>query len=152
GRPHPLTQATPLYKLLGTQPATLQRHPSTGDVSRVPPFDEDAWLLAPEFQPPVPIQPATVGGRPRGWRATPLLSEEEVGQFGARLDGAQTALGIATGTAAVKVPAKAQALLAQEVRSPFAGTFTVTIEAAARASSRDFFEQIFLRYFTCKLS
>lgn len=152
GRAHQLTSGTPLYKLLGTEPATRLRQEPTGDVRRVPPFNETEWLLAPDFQPPAPIQPASVAGRPRGWRAAPLLSDKEVGQFGVRLDGAQAVLGLAAGSSAVRCPEKALALLAQEVRSPFAGKFQVTIEVAARASSPEFFEKVFLPNFACKLS
>jgi hypothetical protein len=62
------------------------------------------------------------------------------------------ALGLAASEKAVTIPAKAEALLAQEVRSPFAGTFQVTIDVASRAVSREFFEQVFQKHFTCKLS
>jgi hypothetical protein len=152
GRPQALTLGTPLHKLLGTEPATRARQQPTGDVARVPPFNEEDWLIAPTFKPPVPIRTASEGGRPRGWRATTLLTDKTTGQFGVRLDGEMAALGIATGKAAVKIPEKSQALLAQEIRSPFAGTFEVTIEMAARASSKEFFEQVFAKHFTSKLS
>src|SRR5262249_2959201 len=61
-------------------------------------------------------------------------------------------LGFANGMKALKVAPGALALLAQEVRSPFAGTFTVTIEVSARASSQEFFEKVFLEQFACKLA
>jgi hypothetical protein len=151
GNEHKLTLGSPLYKLLGTEPATKQRQPSTGDVSRVPPFNEDEFLLDPAFDHPVTLVPASQGGRPRGWRAAPLLEHGQEGQPGVRLDGEWAALGFAEATAARKINPGTQVLLAQEVRSPFAGTFTATIEVSARASSREMFQK-FLEHFTCKLS
>jgi hypothetical protein len=150
GREHKLTPGTPLFKLLGTEPATKQRVAPTGDVARVPPYDESAFLIAPDFKPPVPLLAATTGSRPRGWRATPLLTQP--GDFGVRLDGEMAVLGFASGTAALKVPQGTLALLAQEVRSPFAGTFKVVIDVGARAASKEFFEKEFLDHFVCKLS
>lgn len=150
GREHKLTLGAPLYKLLGAEPATKQRTEPTGDVARVPPFDEEAWLLAPDFQPPLTLLPATTPGRPRGWRATPLL--DKMGEFGVRLDGAQAVLGFTSSKEALKIAQGTQALLAQEVRSPFAGTFKVTLDVSARAVSKEFFEKIFLEHFVCKLA
>jgi hypothetical protein len=42
--------------------------------------------------------------------------------------------------------------LAQEVRSPFAGTYSVKVQLCGEASDRDWFESVFLKQFTCKLA
>jgi hypothetical protein len=152
GRPQTLSLGTPLYKLLGTEPATNARQECTGDVNRVPPFNEEDWLVNPAFKDPVEVRPASEGGRPRGWRASPLIDDKSVGQFGVRIENGQAVLGFAASNAELKIAEKAQALLAQEIRSPFAGTFRVALETCARASSKDFFEQIFAKNFACKLS
>jgi hypothetical protein len=43
------------------------------------------------------------------------------------------------------------ALLAQEVRSPFAGKFVLTVHACGGSSSREFYESVFLKHFACRL-
>jgi hypothetical protein len=151
GREHRLTLGTPLFKLLGTEPATSKRTPPTGDLARVPPFDESAWLIAPAFKQPLTLLPASTGGRPRGWRAVPLLDAPKEGEFGVRLDGERAVLGFASGTKALAIAQGTQAMLAQEVRSPFAGTFRVEVEIEGRAVSKEFFELVFLKHFSCKL-
>ncbi len=102
GRVHKLTPGTPLYQLLGTEPASKRLETPTGDIARVPPFNEEEFLLCPDFKPPVPLLPASIGGRPRGWRMAPLL--EKPGEFGVRLDGTQAVLGFASGTGALAFP------------------------------------------------
>jgi hypothetical protein len=61
-------------------------------------------------------------------------------------------LGFAVEPVALKIPQGAMALLAQEVRSPFAGTFKVVLDVGARAVSKEFLDEVFLKHFTCKLS
>jgi hypothetical protein len=151
GRIHHFTRGRPLYKLLGTEPATLQRIESTGDIRRVPPFDESQWLVAPDFRAPVPLKPASEPSRPRGWRAKPLVGGEEDG-LGVCLRGEQMALGFRTSKdKGLTIRQGEQAILAQEVRSPFAGKFTVSIQIRGDADSREFYDKIFRANFTCKI-
>ncbi len=49
-------------------------------------------------------------------------------------------------------PDKARAFLAQEVRSPFAGTYRFKVRLRGEASSPEFFDSAFLRQFTCRVS
>jgi hypothetical protein len=50
------------------------------------------------------------------------------------------------------VIAKAEsAILAQEVRSPFAGTYSAKVQVCGEATEREWFEGVFLKHFTCKL-
>lgn len=54
---------------------------------------------------------------------------------------------------ALDLPAdKARAFLAQEVRSPFAGTYRFNVRLRGEASSPEFFDAAFLRQFTCRVS
>lgn len=145
GRIHHFSRGKVLDKLLGDEPATVKRMKPTGDVRRVAPFDESQWLIANEFEPPVPLMDAKMGSRPRGWRASPLLKADE-GGFGVRLQEGQIAVGH-HGKSKVKIAKGTSAVLAQEVRSPFAGTFEVEIQVKANASDRALLE----KHFTCRL-
>ncbi len=44
------------------------------------------------------------------------------------------------------------AFLAQEVRSPFAGRFILSVHACSTGTSREFYEGVFLKHFTCRLA
>jgi hypothetical protein len=71
-RPHRLTDGEPLWKLLGSEPATSERVAPTGDVARVPPFDPTRYLVRTDFAEQEPLKPITEPSRPKGWRADPL--------------------------------------------------------------------------------
>jgi hypothetical protein len=149
GREHRLTLGQPLYKLLGVEPATRDRCECTGEVARVPFFDESELLLDPAFTGPAPLAPADGPARPRGWKAAPLADsglvvEKRTGEV---------ALGIAhLGAAGLAIDKGQLAILAQEVRSPFAGTFHVKVQVCGEATDREWFEAVFLKQFTCKLA
>ena len=86
--------------------------------------------------------------RPRGWKAGPLAAEGLVVQ---KRPG-EVLLGVvANGAAGVKIAKGETALLAQEVRSPFSGTFTAKVQLCGQATDREWFEGTFLKHFTCKL-
>ena len=157
GRVHKLTEGQPIYKLLGTEPATLKRVPAGGELARVPPYD-DSLLLNTDFRQSVPLHALDIGPRPGGWRAGPLVeftADDKFGVCRAETEGEtpHVSLGFSiTGAMpAAGIDEKAQALLAQQVRSPFAGSFLLSLEARCEASSREFFEQVFLKHFTCRL-
>ena len=71
-RPHRLTAGEPLWKLLGSEPATAERMASTGDIARVPPFDPTRYLVHTDFTEKEPLKPITEPSRPKGWRANLL--------------------------------------------------------------------------------
>jgi hypothetical protein len=148
GREHRLTLGQPLYKLLGVEPATRERCECSGDPARVPPFDEKELLLDPGFIGPAPLGAADAAARPRGWKAGPLAAEGLVVQ---KRPG-EVLLGvIANGAAGVKIAKGETAIIAQEVRSPFSGTFTAKVQLCGQATDREWFEAVFLKHFTCKL-
>jgi hypothetical protein len=61
-------------------------------------------------------------------------------------------IGIATsGVAELKIEKGAQAILAQEVRSPFAGKFTLKVQICGQSNDREWFEGVFLKQFACKV-
>jgi hypothetical protein len=51
----------------------------------------------------------------------------------------------------LEIPGGASALLAQEVRSPFAGRFVLTLRCCGEGSSRECYESVLLEQFTCRL-
>ncbi|MCA9071409.1 MAG: DUF1501 domain-containing protein, partial [Planctomycetaceae bacterium] len=149
GRPHRLTEGAPLFKLLGTAPATHRRTESTGDPARVPPLDPEMTLVQTDFQRSDPIKPLTSGSRPKGWRADPLGDEAP---FGMRVINGNAAMGWHGGDlpAGYEVPQPMLAILAQEVRSPFAGTYQLRVRLAGESSDEKT-AKWFQENFTCRL-
>ena len=166
GRELSLTEGEPLWQLLGETPATTERVPAGGDIARVPPFDPDALLANTDFsggdKSEDVIKPADTPSRPKGWRVqtTPAKALADNHRFGAWLanDGRQIAgqhaavgISVAANTAPLVVDQPLAVLLAQEVRSPFAGTYRFAIRACVDASSPELFEQVFGKQLTCRL-
>lgn len=154
GREHRVTEGKPVFKLLGVEPATAQRVESTGDLARFPSFDPNLTLVQTAFSSGVPVQGVTASSRPKGWRADPLVGSEsgateygvlrlaETALLGMRGGSRQTPLTLSTG---------ALATLAQEVRSPFAGTYELTVRLRGRADSAQQFADLFEKHFACRL-
>jgi len=140
GRELSLTKQRPLTELLGERPATDQRVASTGDVSRVPPFDESRILASNDFTAREPIQAAKSPSRPKGWRSvTPILMKSQPG-LGLRVVPAHrigklalpqhVSFGFGEGGATeggLAISDGQKLLLAQEVRSPFAGAYDLKL-------------------------
>jgi hypothetical protein len=164
GRLHRLTDGEPLMKLLGSEPATLERIKSTGDVARVPPFDPTRFLLKTNFAGENVLQTVTAPSRPKGWRAHPDPTAQANNRIEVRLDqsssvpgenGTTVTLGLHTDPAAsetLRFSQNAMASITQEVRSPFAGRFTLRVKLRAEGASREWFETVFLKHFTCRLA
>lgn len=154
-RPHRLTGGEPLWTMLGSEPATLQRTRTTGDVTRVPPFDPTRYLMQTDFTGIDPLKPVAVPSRPKGWRANPL-SVSDQNSFGVSvlrdLDRATSGLGfnLADG-AQLEIEANEKAYVAQEVRSPFPGSYLLRVRLRAECSSPEFFRSVFRDHFTCRL-
>jgi hypothetical protein len=158
GREHRLTLGQPLHKLLGIEPATRERCQCTGDPARVPFFDEKAMLLDPDFAAAGPLMPADGPARPRGWKAAPLDPPLGAGlptpplALTVQKRSGDVVLGVShAGAAGVQLAKGQLAILAQEVRSPFSGTFHVKAQVCGEATDREWFEGVFLKQFTCKL-
>lgn len=147
GRVHHYSRGKPIDTILGHEPATEKRIESTGDPARVPVFDESAFLLAPDFQSPIPIKDAKESSRPRGWRATPLLNGN-VNGFGVRVHDNHVSLGVRVrhSDKPLSLNKGTVALLAQEIRSPFAGAFTAKIDVKGLGDS-----QVFAKHFRSRL-
>ena len=157
GREHRLTLGEPLYKLLGVEPATAERCKCTGDVSRVRPFDEKEMLLDPGFTEPAPLMPAESAARPRGWKAGPLAGPDGFAPPGAsplvvrKLPGEVVIGVVSNGAMGLKLDKGIQAILAQEVRSPFAGKFSLKVQVCGQANDRAWFDGVFLKQFACRV-
>lgn len=153
GREHRLTGGKPLFKLLGTEAATDKLIASTGDVSRVPPFDPSITLMQADFSSDEPLKPLDAPSRPKGWRATPLSVDGSPLAFGTTVVAEQAAIGLHAGAndLAVSIKQGEMAVLAQEVRSPFAGTYTLRVQLRGEASSQEEFDGWFQKHFACRL-
>lgn len=157
GRKHRLTNGEPIWDLLGDTPADLSLAKSSGDITRVPPYDPARHLLHSNFNNPNAVQPLTAPSRPKSWRANPILLDARNG-FGIRLQPVTTnvqhaAVGFHNlAKQSLSIAPSETADLTQEVRSPFAGTYTLTVRLRGEASSQQVFEQNFRNRFGCRLS
>jgi hypothetical protein len=128
-RPRRVTEGEPIGILLGHGPATDLRATPGGSPASVPIFS-DAVLLNTHFTEDVPLIAVGSGSRIRGWQATPLGQGSEFGVRIASADGSRFArLGFDPGAGVIDPGARA--LLAQEVRNPRAGRYTLTVRARA---------------------
>ena len=108
------------------------------------------------FTAPGPLPAIGSATRLKGWQATPLADGPA---FGVRLvdipEAASPAvlrharLGFGAGSSSI--PAGAMALLAQEVRNPRAGKFTLSVQARGGGRSPEAFRDLLLSHFTCRL-
>jgi hypothetical protein len=133
-RPHRITEGQPLQTLLGSRPATDQRVAAGGHVAAVPPFS-DALLLNARFADDAPLLVAGSHSRLRGWQAEPIAAGPA---FGVRLAAGETGephvrIGFDAGAGAVAPGSRA--LLAQEVRNPRAGRYTLTVRTRVDGSA-----------------
>ena len=131
GRELQLTRGEPIRELLGTAPATDIRVLPGGSKDRVKPFD-GRKLNVRGFGAEASIEASTFGSRPKGWRATPLLSSESPTGFGVWQDvPSQTArLGYATAGA----KASGTVYLGQELINARAGGYVVRIRLRGRGT------------------
>ena len=162
GREHRLTEGATLSKLLGTEPATYQRVRSTGNIARVPPPGEH-MLLNMQFTDAVALRTFEGPSRPKGWRVSHVLKGNDRGlgvkhhainPAGLGTADSNVSIGFGLGDKSAEnltVDKGQRAVLAQEVISPFPGTYTFRIHATAGATSKEVFEQVFRKHFMCRL-
>ena len=157
-REHRLTEGAPIRQLFGSEPVAFERTKSDGDLARVPPFDQ-SLLLNTDFSADVPLRKPDFGSRPKGWRAGPLITEADGNRFGVALVPSKqendASVRIALDRSQTELPLTikqgTQAILAQEMRNPRLGTFTWSVRAHGDADSKAFYEDVFLKNFTCRL-
>jgi hypothetical protein len=167
GRPLPVSTGEPLWTLLGTSPATTERIAPGGDIAAVPPYDE-RQIVDADFSSGAELLAHGTETRSKIWQASPLVSAASPGPLGVTIASAARPGAPSTPEAPSKpvailglldvatpgsrlVPEHARAMLSQEVRSPRAGRFTFTVEAAGGGSSADFYRDVFLKHFVCRL-
>ena len=155
GRELALTQQAPLFELLGEPNQNLQLVSSTGDVSRVPVFDEKRIIANTRFEGNAVIRPAETPSRPKGWRQ--LVNKPDAGlkisvappQKANGLELKQHAT-IAAGHDGQPISADATAILAQEVRSPFPGVYRILLEYTADGDA-EVLQHVFDKRVSCHL-
>ncbi len=154
GRELSITEAEPLFKLLGEEPATSTRASSTGDVAFVPPY-RPGLLMYPDFSDTTHLLPLEAPASPKGWRASPVVAEGN--GFGVRLQDhlneKRTALiGVwANGSENVDVATNSTAVVTQQVRDPQSGHFTVKASVTGGGTSAETFQRVFATNFRCRL-
>ena len=153
GRSLPISEAEPLYKLLGEEPATPARQAAAGDIAFVPPY-HSGLLAHPDFNATTILRPLDAPASPKGWRA------EATGSLNVRLlDAADkqtqphAAIGLWTASVenAAMNQAAAVAIVAQQIRDPQAGRFTARAFVCGDGSSREDFDRLFANQFRCRL-
>ncbi len=160
GRPLPVSKGEPLWKLLGTRPATLARAEPQGDISLVPDYDE-RQLTNTDFEDETPLLPHGTVSRVKSWQASTsgdsqagsplgvaIVSDAPESRGGRRH--ATIGLGVPGAPVALTLPDNARAMLSQEVRNPRAGRFTFSVYACGAGTS-ELYRELFLKHFVCRL-
>jgi hypothetical protein len=160
GRPLAVSKGEPLWKLLGTTPATSERTRAGGDVALVPDYDE-RQVRDTDFESGTPLVPHGTAERPKTWQASPIATgtsrelgvalvdnsaESRSGKFHAAIG-----FGLEAPSAELAIPAAARAMLSQEVRNPRAGRFTFSVHASASGTNSELYRDVFLKHFVCRL-
>lgn len=168
GRQHRLTTREPIWPLLGSAPATDERISSTGDVLRVPPFDPTRHLMNVDFSGADVLKLVTEPSRPKGWRVSPTILSDGDDSIGVKLlaasvyggtsDGksserrhAAIGFNLGSGQSRIDISKGTSILLAQEVRSPFAGTYRFRVRMHGEGSSAESYRKLIAENFTCQL-
>ncbi|MBL8850835.1 MAG: DUF1501 domain-containing protein, partial [Planctomycetaceae bacterium] len=146
GRPHPVTGGEPIHKLLGTEPATTQRAVATGDIARVPPFDPAITLMQADFHGKPAIRAIDAPSQPKGWRGSPLVDAG----WGVAIREGRAQLGMLASPSATS-DSSSPLILAQQVRSPFAGKYSLQLRLRGVADTPEQFEQLFLPHFRARV-
>ena len=159
GRPLPVSKGEPLWTLLGSAPATSERVPPTGDVARVPPFDERS-IRDEGFESGQPLIAHDAPHRTKMWQASPIVGE--AGGFGVKSISDvmnsksgkwHAALGVHAGpdpAGALTIAEGASAMLSQEIRNPRAGRFTFRVQACGGGEA-EAYRELLQKHFVCKL-
>ncbi len=154
GRELALSGQPPIWELLGEKPATEIRVESTGDVARVPVFDETRFLAAVDFQGSEILKPVKTPSRPKGWRfqageGLQVSLAEGVAVGGLSLK-QHVLMGLADEQQPVTLAADSTMILAQEVRSPFPGTYRILLDLVGDGD-QELFAQVFAEQFSTHL-
>ncbi len=161
GRPLSVTKGEPLWKLLGTAPATVERVNAGGDVALVPAYD-DRQLCDTDFESDTPLMPHGTDERAKTWQASPILTVPGAGKFGVMLRDdradsrggrrhAALGFGMDVGLTHSVISERAKAMLSQEVRNPRAGKFVFAVHACGGGTSAELYRELFLKHFACRL-
>jgi hypothetical protein len=159
GRPFHASNGQPISALLGDSPATSARVTPTGNLALVPAYSRDI-LLNRGFDDDVPLLAVGSGKRLKGWQASPLAPRDSAllgveilhsGRARPRSGRRLAAIGydLTGSSTGGRIAAGSSALLAQELRNPRAGTFSVAVHVAAHGDAEEVSR--FLAHFRCRL-
>ena len=134
GRELAFSKQPALFKLLGDTAATSERCESTGDVARVPDFDESMMIRQTSFEGKQVLHPSNFPSRPKGWRfintSTFTAEVEKAGVIGKMSVNQHLNFRYQRqdlpGTGGI---------VGQEVRSPFPGTYRLYAQVIAEATT-----------------
>ncbi len=161
GRERQLTLGKPIWEVMGGGIATTARAETTGHIDRLPAYS-DALLLRVDFAGANALRPNDFGSRPKGWRASPLLTPTDTTTLGVQLREGQgldsatrsyAALGFDSSNAGQPHPAgdHSQLILAQEIRNPRAGRYRLRVRATGHASNNETWRWFANDEFTCRM-
>jgi hypothetical protein len=155
GRELAMSGQAPIWELLGEKPATDDRVESTGDVARVPVFDETRFLASVDFQGSDILKPVETPSRPKGWRFQAPAEGLQVVVADGRTVGTlrlkqHLQMGLVEQDKPVTLAADSRLMLAQEVRSPFPGTYRIMVDLVGDGDS-ELFEKFFSELFSTHL-
>lgn len=145
GRELAFSKQPALLKLLGDTPATTQRCESTGDVARVPDFDEKMMIRQTTFEGKQVLRSWDTPSRPKGWRVINSST------FAAEIAPASTIGSLSVHQHLLLRSVKSElpnagVFVGQEVRSPFPGTYRLHANVIGRADSEENREQWLEKY------
>ncbi len=155
-RPHLLTRGQPIAAILGNEPATQERRQPEGDASLVQ-LPNDEKLFNKQFEDGTSLVQAGSNSRVRGWQGDPLVTDSGYGvrvlaRSGSSPQRHHAALGFwGNVSSPLSINKGQRIILAQEIRNARAGQYAVALRVCGLADSRQTFQNLFLRHFTCQL-
>ncbi|MFO1019661.1 MAG: DUF1501 domain-containing protein [Planctomycetales bacterium] len=161
GRPMHVTKGEPLYKLLGSQPATPERTMPGGDVAHAAVYDP-AMLIDGSFESTAPLLPALELAPYRCWQvlagsdansppALRVLKENDPRHSRTGQNHIRIGWEFSDSTTPINLIVPPKTLLTQKLSSPRVGRYRFSAHVTLHGSTREYLEQYWLKHFTARL-